>query len=401
MFSAGCSERCTWRGRSRRRRPATATRPPSRSRPGDGAHRMRRHADPGVLVAAQQPDSRRPPVRVTVTEAQLRALEWRVPVAGQPAAQVAGVEQGQPDPGLGGAPAQRLAHGVRVVVPASARPVMQVVELPDARHSRSAISAYVARARASRSPDPVAPQRRTCPRARSRTCRRPSVCARAARGGRRASGRWRSPAAPGRSAARRPARPAPGRDRPDPPVAADLDAHGRGRCVVDPGPLTPVRRGAHSRRAPDDTRERLDPGRQSASSACSPGSARRRSGCARTALPWRAREREDAGVMPGARRRAPGGRAVGIGQQRGQPFAQRRVERRLVVHDSGDTTAAGPRAARPAPRTASSVVARRIEPGGDPGRDRVDPVGLHPDLAEGRQRLVVLGRPARRTHVRA
>ena len=44
----------------------------------------------------------RPPVDVTVGEPALHLVERQVPVAGQPAGEVAGVEQGEPEPGVAG-----------------------------------------------------------------------------------------------------------------------------------------------------------------------------------------------------------------------------------------------------------------------------------------------------------
>jgi hypothetical protein len=57
----------------------------------------------GLLEAG---DTLGPTVRVTITEALLRRIECTVPSATQSPSDVAGVEQGQPDPGIGRSPAQ-------------------------------------------------------------------------------------------------------------------------------------------------------------------------------------------------------------------------------------------------------------------------------------------------------
>ena len=72
---------------------------------------------------------------VGVGEAALRVVE----IDADPALEVAGVEQGDPDPGVGGRRHQRRPHGVGIGVGDTARPVVEVVELahradPGQRH---------------------------------------------------------------------------------------------------------------------------------------------------------------------------------------------------------------------------------------------------------------------------
>ena len=103
------------------------------------ADRVDRGAEPGaraelaVLPGAQRGHPLGPAVPVAVAEPQLRPGQRHRRAAGvQPAGQVAGVQQGDPYPGLAGGLQQRLAHLVRVGVPAAAGAVVQVVELAHA-----------------------------------------------------------------------------------------------------------------------------------------------------------------------------------------------------------------------------------------------------------------------------
>ena len=93
-------------------------------------HRVRRHPDPQPRSVAQRRDPLRPRVGGAVGEPALHAVDrTAVHVRGE----VAGVEQGEPDPGLGGGLCQGVAHRVRVGVRAPVRAVVQVVELPHRR----------------------------------------------------------------------------------------------------------------------------------------------------------------------------------------------------------------------------------------------------------------------------
>ena len=96
-----------------------------------GRHRadgVDRGADHGVVVSAQLRGSGGPALRIDVGVAQLRGFDRRP----EPAAEVAGVEQRDPDAGLGRRLDQGVAHRVRVVVRRPVRLVVQVVELADA-----------------------------------------------------------------------------------------------------------------------------------------------------------------------------------------------------------------------------------------------------------------------------
>ena len=112
-------------GRGPRRRCRSA-----RHRP----HRVDRRTDahpPASARSACDP-ALGPALDGAVAEPALPLVQRGVPVGGQPAGEVARVQQGDPEPGLRGRLAQRLAHRVRVVVRRAARPVVQVVELADA-----------------------------------------------------------------------------------------------------------------------------------------------------------------------------------------------------------------------------------------------------------------------------
>ena len=91
----------------------------ARSLAGHGPDRVDGRADPHGAGPACRPakaDPCRPAVDAPVGEPLLHRVERLVALAGQTAAQVAGVEQGEPDAGLGGRRDQRRAHGVRVGV---------------------------------------------------------------------------------------------------------------------------------------------------------------------------------------------------------------------------------------------------------------------------------------------
>ena len=204
-FSAGCSDRCACSTRSssaacgdRRQLGAAAPRAPSGC--------PRRPGRRSGSAATRSPRIARRAVR----EPLLRRGHRHAETAGQ----VGDVDQREPDSRLAGRIRDRQPHRVRVVVPAAARRMMQVVELADRRVS-GAQQLHVAGA----APAPAGcPGRADRPAgtsvpARSRTCRRRRGSARAAPGGRCASARRRTPAPP-RPAAARPAR--RGRRRVDP-----------------------------------------------------------------------------------------------------------------------------------------------------------------------------------------
>ena len=96
-FSAGCSDRCTCSGSAGRPRGTTST-AAARHRP----DRVDRGADPHPGRRPQRGDPLGPRRRGAVPEAQLHAGQRPVPAGVQPAGQVAGVQQGQPHPGVGG-----------------------------------------------------------------------------------------------------------------------------------------------------------------------------------------------------------------------------------------------------------------------------------------------------------
>ena len=95
---------------------------------GHRAHGVDRGGHPEVVVVLHHADPVRPALRVLVVEPPLHPLQRHVDAA----AQVAGVEQREPDAGGAGGLAQRLSHRVRVAVPGAAGAVVQVVELPHA-----------------------------------------------------------------------------------------------------------------------------------------------------------------------------------------------------------------------------------------------------------------------------
>ena len=97
-----------------------------------GAHRVHGGADPGRRRRASRAATRvAQRVDVAVGEPPLHVVERHVPVAGQPAGEVAGVEQGEPQAGVPRRLDERLAHRVGVGVGPPAEVVVQVVELAD------------------------------------------------------------------------------------------------------------------------------------------------------------------------------------------------------------------------------------------------------------------------------
>ena len=120
---------------------------PCRAGPGhDRVHVLRRHradrvdgrAGPGVrgehavVVRAERLGPGRPPRSVAVAEPDLRAGQRQHPGLVEAAGQVAGVEQGDPQARLGGRLDQGVTHRVRVGVGRPVRLVVQVVELAHA-----------------------------------------------------------------------------------------------------------------------------------------------------------------------------------------------------------------------------------------------------------------------------
>ena len=172
-------------------------------------HRVRRHPDPHPLSGTEILGPLRPGVGVVVGEPLLHLVERQVTVGAQTAGEVAGVQQGQPDAGVGRGLDQRMAHRVGVgVAPASAI-VVQVVELPDRGVAgQDHLGVHRPGELGGRSRDPAGARPRTSGIARSRRCRSRPACDRGAPGGRRGCARWPGPAAPGRRAARRRGRPA-------------------------------------------------------------------------------------------------------------------------------------------------------------------------------------------------
>jgi len=69
-------------------------------------------------------------IDISIAEAELFRIQRKMTGPGQPAGQVAGVQQREPDAGIGGRLDQRLAHGIGIGVPATAMIMMQIVELP-------------------------------------------------------------------------------------------------------------------------------------------------------------------------------------------------------------------------------------------------------------------------------
>ena len=95
----------------------------------DSSHRMDRGTDPDAGRRRQPLDPCRPRVGISVRESSLHVVR-RDP---EPSVEVAGVEQRQPDAGVGRRDPEHLPHHVRFVVGLAAHPVVQVVELAHAR----------------------------------------------------------------------------------------------------------------------------------------------------------------------------------------------------------------------------------------------------------------------------
>ena len=92
--------------------------------------------DHAVGVTAEIGHARGPAQGVAVAEPQLGSGQREQAAFGQAARQVARVEQRHAQARLGCRLDQGAAHGVRIVIGASARLVVQVVELPHAAHPR-------------------------------------------------------------------------------------------------------------------------------------------------------------------------------------------------------------------------------------------------------------------------
>ncbi len=138
----GAARRRPGRPRSRRAARTGARAAGGRRRPrGRRAAESARHRADRVHGGARPgPERRRggapsrsaQAVRVPVAEPALHPVQRQVAGGAQPAGEIAGVEQGEPDPGLRGGLDERVAHRVGVGVRAAARGVVQVVELPHA-----------------------------------------------------------------------------------------------------------------------------------------------------------------------------------------------------------------------------------------------------------------------------
>ena len=72
-----------------------------------------------------------PVINISVAETGLHRIQRKMAGCGQPAGQIAGVQQCEPDAGLRGGLDQRLAHGIGIGVRAAALIMVQIVELPD------------------------------------------------------------------------------------------------------------------------------------------------------------------------------------------------------------------------------------------------------------------------------
>ncbi len=92
-----------------------------------GADRVDRRADAGMCRRGQPVHALGPVGRGSVGEPHLRALQ----VDTETACQITRVEQGDPDPGIGGRGDERLAQGVGFRVRCPVRGVVHVVELAD------------------------------------------------------------------------------------------------------------------------------------------------------------------------------------------------------------------------------------------------------------------------------
>ena len=128
MFSATCSERCTWKGRPSRRAATADSSAAGTARtewtamPVTACATASRSASQGVDPVGPRPDA-------AVAVAELRAL-GRHPEAG---GEVERVEERDPDAGLPGRLDQHVAHLVGVGVGRAVRAVVDVVELAHAR----------------------------------------------------------------------------------------------------------------------------------------------------------------------------------------------------------------------------------------------------------------------------
>ena len=233
-FSAGCSETCACSGRSRSAAQA-ATVP-------HGAGSTARTL--WIAAPIRPRRRRRAPRRARPRPRRRRRRSARWTSFGgspMPAVQVAGVEQGDPDPGLARGGDQRRADLVRIVVGLAAGRVVEVVELadrgdPGERHlgegrpgeAEVALGVEPRRERVHLlAPGPEAP----APALRA-------AAQRAVKGVRVGVGEARA------ASAREPLAPAggatPGLDRGD-ALALDLDHHPRlGPLAAEPGELAPV-----------------------------------------------------------------------------------------------------------------------------------------------------------------
>ena len=191
--------------RTGRRGSATAARSRGRHR-ADGVDR-RPDPAPFGRWARSAPTSGRPRRSTrAVAEPLLHLVQRLVALRGQTAGQVADVEQGEPDAGLGRRP--RSARAPIALGSAYGRPsliMVQVVELADGgvpgQHHLGVDGRGQVQVAVRVEP---AGEARTSAAARSRTCRRLRGCDRAGRGGRRGCGRWPTRAQRPRRAARRP-----------------------------------------------------------------------------------------------------------------------------------------------------------------------------------------------------
>ena len=72
-----------------------------------------------------------PVINIAVAESSLHRIQWQVAGCGEPAGEVTHIEQGEPDPCLGGGLDQRRAHGIGIAVRAASLVMVQIVELAD------------------------------------------------------------------------------------------------------------------------------------------------------------------------------------------------------------------------------------------------------------------------------
>ena len=97
---------------------------------GYGANRVDGGGDACLITVVEEADPSLPAINVTVAEAGLYRIQRKMAGCGQPAGQIAGIEQGEPDAGLRSGLDQRLTHGIGIGVPAAVQIVVQIVELP-------------------------------------------------------------------------------------------------------------------------------------------------------------------------------------------------------------------------------------------------------------------------------